>query len=139
MTQLWAKHWLLLRASSHPRRIFFNQKHFFHFFKLQIFRSISLQYGHIWYENKGNEMFYQSIRFIIKNIYNWIFSDFFFIIFRYIFCHSDLDLWHKVTNFNRVRGSAISNYLAKTAFKLVHSFGWNFVHRHTHNKTDKLK
>ena len=46
-------------------------------FYLQIFRSIFVQYGHIWYQNDGNEMFYQTIRFIIKNIYNWIFSEFF--------------------------------------------------------------
>ena len=31
-------------------------------------------------------------------------------------------------NFNRIRVSAISKYLAKTASKSVHSFGWNFVH-----------
>ena len=65
---------------------------------------------------------------------------FFFIIFRYIFCHSDLDPWPKVTNFNRVRASAISNYLAKSSSKLVHSFEWNFVHKkragHTDRQTD---
>ena len=38
-----------------------------------------------------------------------------------------------------------SNYLAKTASKSVHPFGWNFVHRqtdthtHTHTHTDKLQ
>ena len=54
-------------------------------------------------------------------------------------------LWHwpltpKVTNFNRIRASVLSNHLAKTAFKSVHPFGWNFVHkqsrkhRQTHSK-----
>ena len=47
----------------------------------------------------------------------------------------------KVINFNRVRASVLSNRLAKTASKSVHSFGWNFVHKqshtHTHRKTDR--
>ena len=67
----------------------------------------------------------------------------FFIIYTYIFGHRDLDLWPKVTNFNRVRASVVSNHLAKTASKSVHSFRWNFVHkksghtdRHTHTHTD---
>ena len=130
---------------------FFLTKALFSFFYLQIFRSTYLQYGHIWYHiwyhNNGNEMFYQTIRFIVKNVYSWIFCDFFFITLRYIFCHSDLDLRPKVTNLIRVRASAISNYLAKAASKLMNSFGWNFVHRHTHKhthshthrQTDKLK
>ena len=45
--------------------------------------------------------------------------------------YCDLDLWPKVTNFHRVRASAISNHLAKTASKSVHPFGWNFVHKKT--------
>ena len=138
MTLNRAKHWLPLRASSHPRNFFFffNQKHFF-IFLLQIFRSISLKYGHIWYQNDGNEMFFQTIKCIFKNIYSWIFSDFFFIIFRYIFCHSDLDLWPKVTNFNRVWANVLSNHLAKTASKSVHPFGWNFVHKNSAGHTDR--
>ena len=62
----------------------------------------------------------------------------FFVIFTYIFGHRDLDLWPKVTNFNRVRASVVSNHLAKTASKSVHPFGWNFVHKnsgHTHTHT----
>ena len=64
---------------------------------------------------------------------------------KWILRHCDLDLWPKVTKFNRVRASAGSNHLVKTAFKLVHPFGWNFVHKrcrthtHTHRHTDKLQ
>ena len=49
----------------------------------------------------------------------------------------------KVTKFNRVRASAGSSHLAKTASKSVHPFGWNFVHkecwthRHTHGQTHR--
>ena len=54
--------------------------------------------------------------------------------------HCDLDLWPKVTKFNRVRATNGSNHLAKTASKLVHPFGWNFVHKNfwtdTHTLTD---
>ena len=62
--------------------------------------------------------------------------------------HCDLDLWPKVTKFNRVWASAVSSYLAKTASKSVHPFGWNFVHKKsghtdrqtdTHTHTDKLQ
>ena len=57
-----------------------------------------------------------------------------------ILSHCDLDLWPKVTNFNRVRASMLSNRLAKTVSKSVHPFGWNFVHKqswtHTHTHTD---
>ena len=64
-----------------------------------------------------------------------------------ILSHCDLDLWLKVTNFNSVWASAVSNHLAKTAFKSVHLFGWNFVHKqsrththtHRHTHTDKLQ
>ena len=50
----------------------------------------------------------------------------------------DLDLWPKVTKFNRVRASAGSNHLAKTSSKLVHPFGWNFFHKKcwTHTQTN---
>ena len=67
---------------------------------------------------------------------------------KWVLHHCDLDLWSKVTKFNRVRASAGSNYLAKTASKSVHLFGWNFVHkntvnrqtdRHTDTHTDKLQ
>ena len=45
-------------------------------------------------------------------------------------------------NFNRVRASAVSNHLAKTASKSVHPFGWNFVqkksgHTDTHTQTHR--
>ena len=68
-----------------------------------------------------------------------IFWPIFFPIFTYIFGHRDLDLWPKVTNFNRVRASVVSSHLAKTASKSVHPFGWNFVHKnpgHSHTQTD---
>ena len=63
----------------------------------------------------------------------------FFNNFRYIFCHSDLDLWPKVTNFNRIWASVLKNHLAKTASKSVHPFGWNFVHQNSagHTHTDR--
>ena len=53
--------------------------------------------------------------------------------------HCDLDLRPKVTKFNRVRASARSNHLAKTASKSVHPFVWNFVHKkcRTHRQTDR--
>ena len=72
-------------------------------------------------------------------------ANFFFIIFTYIFGHRDLDIWPKVTKFNRVRASVISNHLAKTASKSVHPFGWNLftripdTHTQTHRHTDKLQ
>ena len=57
--------------------------------------------------------------------------------------------WPKVTNFNRVQASVLSNRLAKTASKSVHPLGWNFVHKkragqtdthtQTHRHTDKLE
>ena len=63
---------------------------------------------------------------------------------KWILSHRDLDLWPKVTKFNRVRASAISNHWAKTASKSVHPFGWNFVHKNsghtdtqTHRQTDR--
>ena len=41
----------------------------------------------------------------------------------------------KVTNFDRVRDSAVSNRLAKPASKSEHPFGWNFVHKETSGQT----
>ena len=62
---------------------------------------------------------------------------------KWVLHHCDLDLWPKVTNFNRVRASAVSNHLAKIASKSVHPFGWNFVHKksrtHRHTHRDKLQ
>ena len=65
---------------------------------------------------------------------------------KWVLHHCDLDLWPKVTKFNRVRVSAGRNHLAKTVSKSVHPFGWNFVHkkcrthgqrhRHTHTQTN---
>ena len=56
---------------------------------------------------------------------------------KWILSHCDLDLWPKVTNFNRVWASAVSNNLATTASKFVHPFRWNFVHKqHTHTHRD---
>ena len=58
---------------------------------------------------------------------------------KWVLSHCNLDLWPKVTNFNRARASAVSNHLAKIASKSVHLFGWNFVHKqsqtHTHIHT----
>ena len=62
---------------------------------------------------------------------------------KWVLRHCDLDLWPKVTKFNRVWASAGSNHIAKTASKSVHPFGWNFVHkkfrthRHTHTHTHR--
>ena len=58
---------------------------------------------------------------------------------KWIFSHCDLDIWSKVTNFNRVWDSMVSNRLAKTASKSVHPFGWNFVHKQsrTHTQTNR--
>ena len=61
---------------------------------------------------------------------------------KLILSHWDLDLWPKVTNFNRVRVNTISSRLAKTASKSVHPFGWNSsqaksrTHTHTHTQTN---
>ena len=58
---------------------------------------------------------------------------------KWVLRHCDLDLWPKVTKFNRVRASAVSNHLVKTATKSVRPFGWNFVHKksgHTDRQTD---
>ena len=49
----------------------------------------------------------------------------------------------KVTNFIRVRTSAVSNHLAKSMSKSAHPFCWNFVHKqsrtHTHTQTNCSK
>ena len=59
---------------------------------------------------------------------------------KWILHHCDLYLWPKVTNFNRVWASVVSNHLAKTAFKLVHQFRLNFFfYRPTHRHAHKLK
>ena len=55
---------------------------------------------------------------------------------KWILSHCDLDLWPKVTNFNRVRASVVSNHLAITASISVHPFGWNFVHKLRAGQTD---
>ena len=68
---------------------------------------------------------------------------------KWVLRHCDLDLWPKVTKFNRVWASVLSKRLAKIASKSVHPFDWNFVHknnwtdrqtdRHTDTHTDKLQ
>ena len=57
---------------------------------------------------------------------------------KWVLRHHDLDFWSKVSNFNRIRASAVSNHLAKTASKSVHPFSCNFVHKKhwTHIHTD---
>ena len=59
---------------------------------------------------------------------------------KWILSHCDLGLWPKVTNFNRVWASVLSDRLAKTASKSVYLFVWNFVHEkwagHTDRQTD---
>ena len=63
----------------------------------------------------------------------------------WILSHSDLDLGPKITNFDKIWASAVSNHLAKIASKSVHPFGWNFVHKqsrtntHTDRHTDRDK
>ena len=54
---------------------------------------------------------------------------------KWVLRHSDLDLWPKVTNSNRVQASAVSNYLAKNMSKSVHLSGWNFVHKQSFTDT----
>ena len=128
-----------------PPQNCFNQKHFSFFF-IENF-SDYLLYNMVIFGIKMTAMKCSMISFILKMNYSWIFSDFFFIIFEYIFYHSDLDLRPKVINFNRVRGNVISNYLAKTASKSVYRFDRHFVNKrtdrqtdtHTHTQTDKLK
>ena len=48
---------------------------------------------------------------------------------QWILRHCDLDIWPKVTNFDRDWASAVSNHLAITASKSIHPFSWNFVHK----------
>ena len=45
--------------------------------------------------------------------------------------------WPKVSNFNKVWASTVSNHLVKTASKSVHRFGWNFVHKNSAGQTDR--
>ena len=49
------------------------------------------------------------------------------------------DLWSKVTNFNWVWTSAVSNNLAKIVSKSVHPLGWKFVRIQSRTHTDKLQ
>ena len=56
--------------------------------------------------------------------------------------HCYLDLWPKVTNFNNVWASAVSNHLAKTAFQIGSFVRLEFcsyaepdTHTHTHTDT----
>ena len=42
---------------------------------------------------------------------------------KHVSGYCDLNLWPKITNFNRVRANAISNHLAKTTSKSLHTFG----------------
>ena len=49
---------------------------------------------------------------------------------KWKWCHRDIDR-SKETNFNAVRARASNNFLAKTAWKLVHLFDWNLVHWQT--------
>ena len=46
--------------------------------------------------------------------------------------HCDLDLWPKVTNFNRVWTNAKSNCLVKTPSNSVYRFDQHFVHKFRH-------
>ena len=62
-----------------------------------------VQYGHIWYQNDGNKISNRMMRSNLKKCLDLNFWQIFFIIFTYIFGHRDLDLWPKVTKFNRVR------------------------------------
>ena len=60
---------------------------------------------------------------------------------KWILSLCDLALWPKVINFKRVWASGVSNRLAKTASKSMHSFGCNFGHKqswtHTHQHTHR--
>ena len=105
-----------------PAEFFLCQMQFL-FFLLIIFGIIYFANDEIWLQKYSDLNFWQI----------------FFIIFTNIFGHCDLDLWPKVTNFDRVRASVVSSHLAKTASKSMHPFGWNFVHKnsgHTDRHTD---
>ena len=65
---------------------------------------------------------------------------------KWVLHHCDLDLWPKVTNFNRNRASVISNHSAKTTSKSLHPAGILFTRNtdtqtdtQTYTHTDKLK
>ena len=65
------------------------------------------------FAHRLHHIYYHSFLWLI-----WVFFlAKFFIIFRNISGHSDLDLWPKVTNFNRIRVSAVSNCLVKIEWK----------------------
>ena len=72
---------------------FFSQKQFFFFvFFIDIFLgSFILQYGNIWYQNDGDKIFYRMMRSDLEDS-RFEFLVIFFIIFTYIFDHSDLDI-----------------------------------------------
>ena len=63
---------------------------------------------------------------------------------KWILRHCDVDLWPKVTNFNRVRATAVISYLAKTVSKLVYIAVWSaFCSQtdrriHTHRQTEVI-
>ena len=129
----------VFRASSHPRRIFLVRSTFLKFFidnfwnyllcNMVMFgiKMTAIKFPIEWWD-------------LISKISRFEFLANFFIIFTHIFGHRDLDLWPKVTKFNRVRVSVISNHLAKTASISVHPFGLNFVHKnsgHTDTQTDR--
>ena len=42
----------------------------------------------------------------------------------------------KVTNFHRVLANVVKNFLAKSASKSVHPFGWKFGHKQTDRQAD---
>ena len=66
--------------------------------------------------------------------------EFLAIFFHHLYIHFrslDLDLWPKVTNFNKVWASANSNHLAKTASKSVHPFGRILFTRIPDTRTDR--
>ena len=67
------------------------------------------------------------------NMHIWIFANI-FCIFMF-FGHCDLDLRPKVTNFNRVRGTVVTNYLAKTALKSYKRTDRQ-THTHPHRQTN---
>ena len=56
---------------------------------------------------------------------------------KWVLRHCDLDLWPKVTKFNKVRASVWSSHVVKTVSKSVHPFRWYFVHKkcRTHRQT----
>ena len=51
----------------------------------------------------------------------------------------EIGLWSNVTNFKRVRDSAVNSHLTKTASKSVHPIGWNLFYKNTAGQTDRHK